>query len=98
MLMAGGKNAREYSESMPLGSQLIGMSQEPDGPQLNPLRLAEDPMDDSLEFMGNGRLVRILPTPLHWSYPEQPNKQGRAMPFVFYRTAAGEWRIGTVVP
>ncbi|MCE8024170.1 hypothetical protein [Billgrantia aerodenitrificans] len=96
LLMAGGKSAREYSESMPIGSQLISMRREPDGPRLEPLRLADDPLSDSLEFMGNGRLVSIRPSPLRWSYPDQPNKEAHTMPFVFYRTAAGEWRIATI--
>ncbi|WP_141440275.1 hypothetical protein [Vreelandella titanicae] len=96
LLMAGGKNAREYTASLPIASQLAGLRQEPNGPQLQPLRLADDPNGDSLEFMGNGRLVRILPSPLHWSYPNQPNKEGHTVPVVFYRTASGEWRIATV--
>ena len=72
------------------------MRQEPDGPQLEPLRLANDPAGDSLEFMGDGRLVRILPSPLRWSYPNQANQKSDVLPVVFYRTASGEWRIATV--
>ncbi len=96
LLMAGGMGAREYIESAPIGSQLVGISQKPDGPRLNTLRLADEAVDDSLEFMGDGRLVRILPSPLNWSYPDQANKEGHVMPIVFYRTAAGEWRIAAV--
>ena len=96
LLMAGGKSAREYIASLPFASQTIGMRQEPDGPQLEPLRLAANPADDSLEFMGNGRLVRILPSPLRWSYPNQANQKSDVLPVVFYRTASGEWRIATV--
>ncbi|MFM9271828.1 hypothetical protein ACJ7V3_16455 [Halomonas elongata] len=94
LLMAGGKNAREYIASLPFASQTVGLRQEPDGPRLESLRLADDPADDTLEFMGNGRLVRILPSPLVWSYPDQSDKD--TVPVVFYRTAAGEWRIATV--
>lgn len=96
LLMAGGKSAREYIASLPFASQTIGMRQEPDGPQLEPLRLAADPADDSLEFMGDGRLVRILPSPLRWSYPNNPNQKSDVVPVVFYRTESGEWRIATV--
>tara|TARA_R110000850_G_scaffold182170_3_gene307626 strand:- start:53 stop:1060 length:1008 start_codon:yes stop_codon:yes gene_type:complete len=96
LLMAGGKSAREYIESMHVGSQLVGLHQEPNGPRLQPLDIADDPADDSLEFMGDGRLVRILPSPIYWSYPGQPNKEETAIPMVFYRTPAGEWRIATV--
>ena len=96
LLMAGGKSAREYIASLPFASQTIGMRQEPDGPQLEPLRLAANPADDSLEFMGDGRLVRILPSPLRWSYPNQANQKSDVLPVVFYRTASGEWRIATV--
>ena len=95
LLMAGGKNAREYTESLPIASQLAGLREEPGSPQLEPLRLADDPAGDSLEFMGNGRLVRILPTPIRWSYPNEPDRFHR-LPVVFYRTASGEWRLATV--
>jgi len=96
LLMAGGKSAREYAESLPVGSQLVGLHQEPNGPRLQPLDIADDPADDSLEFMGDGRLVRILPSPIYWSYPSQPDKEETAIPMVFYRTSAGEWRIAAV--
>lgn len=95
-LMAGGMGAREYIGSMPIGSQLVGIRQEPDGPQLEPLSLASDPMNDSLEFMGEGRLVSIRPSPLRWSYPDQPNKEAHTMPLVFYRNTDGEWRVATI--
>jgi len=96
LLMAGGKSAREYAESLPVGSQLVGLHQEPNGPRLQPLDIADDPAGDSLEFMGDGRLVRILPSPIYWSYPGQPDKEETAIPMVFYRTLAGEWRIAAV--
>ncbi|MBF59139.1 MAG: hypothetical protein CME80_15710 [Halomonas sp.] len=96
LLMAGGKSARDYIESMPIGSQLVGLHQEPNGPRLQPLDIADDPADDSLEFMGDGRLVRILPSPIYWSYPGQPDKEETAIPMMFYRTSAGEWRIAAV--
>lgn len=96
LLMAGGKSAREYTESLPLASQFIGISQEPDGPQLEPLMLANNPEDDALEFMGEGRLVSIRPSPLRWSYPDQPSKEAHTMPLAFYRNAAGEWHVATI--
>ncbi|MGO2262721.1 hypothetical protein [Halomonas sp.] len=96
LLMAGGKSARDYIESLPVGSQLVGLHQEPNGPVLQPLDIANDPADDSLEFMGDGRLVRILPSPIYWSYPGQPDKEETAIPMLFYRTSAGEWRIAAV--
>lgn len=96
LLMAGGKNAKEYIASLPFASQAIGMRQEPNGPQLEPLRLADDPAGDSLEFMGGGRLVRILPSPIRWLYSNQSNQNDNVLPVVFYRTALGEWRIAAV--
>lgn len=96
LLMGDGKNAREYIASLPFASQTIGMVEENGGPQLQPLRIANDPADDSLEFMGDGRLVRILPSPLIWSYPDDPNQKSDVVPVVFYRTASGEWRLATV--
>ncbi|MBT2773850.1 hypothetical protein J7J47_16630 [Halomonas sp. ISL-60] len=95
LLVAGGKNAREYISSLPVGSQLVGLSDEPSGLQLLPLMLADDPADDSLEFMGDGRLVRILPTPIRWSYSDD-SERSHKLPVVFYRTASGEWRLATV--
>jgi len=96
LLMAGGKSARDYIESMPIGSQLVGLHQEPDGPRLQPLDFADTPADDSLEFMGDGRLVRIVPNPIYWSYPGQPDKEEDVMPMMFYRTSSGDWRIADV--
>jgi len=96
LLMAGGKSARDYIESMPIGSQLVGLQQEPDGPRLQPLDFADSPADDSLEFMGDGRLVRIVPSPIYWSYPNQPDKEEDVMPMVFYRTSSGDWRVADV--
>jgi len=95
LLVAGGKNAREYISSLPVGSHLVGLSNEPSGLQLLPLLLADDPADDSLEFMGDGRLVRILPTPIRWSYSDD-SERSHKLPVVFYRTASGEWRLATV--
>ncbi|WP_155826501.1 hypothetical protein [Vreelandella zhanjiangensis] len=96
LLMAGGKSARDYIESMPIGSQLVGIHQEPDGPRLQPLDFADTPAEDSLEFMGEGRLVRIVPSPIYWAYPNQPDKEEDVMPMVFYRTSSGDWRIADV--
>ncbi|MFG6668801.1 hypothetical protein ACGK9R_17070 [Halomonas sp. HNIBRBA4712] len=95
LLVAGGKNAREYISSLPVGSQLVGLSNEPGELELLPLMLSDDSAEDSLEFMGDGRLVRILPTPIRWSYSEDSDRSHK-LPVVFYRTASGEWRLATV--
>ncbi|WP_447893620.1 hypothetical protein [Vreelandella sp. GE22] len=95
LLMAGGKNAREYTASLPIASQLAGLRTEPSSPQLLPLQLEEDPGNDTLEFMGDSRLVRIQPTPIRWSQPENSDRV-HTFPVVFYRTESGEWRLATV--
>lgn len=65
-----------------------------DGRSLAPLRVNQDPSEDTLEFSGNGRLVRIRPNPI--LFKKEGIRSVSMIPLVFYLTPAGEWRIANI--
>ncbi|WP_249975968.1 hypothetical protein, partial [Vreelandella olivaria] len=69
----------------------------PGGEVLQPLFWGDDPQDDQVEFLAEGRLVRIQPTPILWEHPPSGSERYASFPVVFYRTHDGEWRIARVL-
>ena len=54
-----------------------------EGETIKPLRIPDN-LDHHIEFMGEGRLVRILPHPVSWQYPD--SERSFSMPLLFYKT------------
>ena len=89
----GYKDAREFAERARMFED-FGVQGE-NGSVLAPLDLSADPLGDQLEFMGNGRLVRILPDPVYWWFEEDKSKSWR-VPLVFYLTPDGQWKVADI--
>ena len=64
------------------------------GRTINPLKIPDN-LDNHIEFMNEGRLVRILPHPVTWQYPE--SNRFTAMPLLFYKTPSRQWKIATIL-
>ncbi len=87
-----GQTARDYVEHLNLEERIVPVR--PDGRTLNPLKIPDN-LDHHVEFMSEGRLVRILSHPVTWQYPE--SKRYTAMPLLFYKTPSRQWKIATIV-
>ncbi|MDX5434949.1 MAG: hypothetical protein LPK20_15430 [Halomonas sp.] len=68
----------------------------PDGAVLQPLYWGDDPQEDQVEFLDNGRLVRIQPHHILWEHPPAGSERFAIFPVVFYKTRNGEWRVADV--
>lgn len=66
------------------------------GKTLQPLDLVRGESNFELDFMANGRLVRIIPDPLIWTSQEQPDEV-KSSNVVFFMGPDGQLRIGSVV-
>ncbi|WP_249976876.1 hypothetical protein, partial [Vreelandella olivaria] len=69
----------------------------PDGGVLQPLFWGDDPQDDQVEFLDEGRLVRIQPTPILWEHPPSGSEDYTSFPVVFYKSRDGQWRVARVL-
>lgn len=67
-----------------------------DGSVLQPLHFWEGPETAALQFMADSHLVRFRPDPIAWENPAGGNLSYHQFPVVFYRTQAGEWKIGAI--
>ncbi|QEW06452.1 hypothetical protein [Nitrincola iocasae] len=73
-------------------------SVDPQGQILRPLHFdqVEAPIElDHIQFMADGRLVRILPDPIRWRRPGA--REISSSGFVFYVTNDNEWRVAAIV-
>ena len=65
-----------------------------DGAILKPIQLSDNPSGDVIEVLGGGKLVRILPVPIEWEFPN--TNKGRIAEVVFYMDQDGELKPGAV--
>ncbi|WP_249979223.1 hypothetical protein, partial [Vreelandella olivaria] len=68
----------------------------PEGEVLQPLSWNDDSQDDQVEFLAEGRLVRIQPTPILWEHPPSGSERYASFPVVFYQSRDGQWRVADV--
>ncbi|QEW07551.1 hypothetical protein [Nitrincola iocasae] len=87
-----GQTAMDYVERMTIEERIVPVR--PDGRTLNPLKIPDN-LDHHVEFMGEGRLVRILPHPVTWQYPD--SERYSAMPLLFYKTPSSEWKVADIL-
>ncbi len=87
------KSAREFIEDTEFGLSTY-KSVQPDGKVLQPLRLKSDLQNAAVQLYANNRLAWIRPVPILWRHPETGKPS--AVPVVFYKTAAGEWKIAEI--
>ncbi|QEW05732.1 hypothetical protein [Nitrincola iocasae] len=87
-----GQTAMDYVERMAIEERIVPVR--PDGRTLNPLKIPDN-LDHHVEFMGEGRLVRILPHPVTWQYPD--SERYSAMPLLFYKTPSREWKVADIL-
>ena len=69
-----------------------------DGSILKPLHfdhLGAPLTSDHIQFMADGRLVRMLPDPIQWQRPGARNRTIAS--FVFYVTEEGEWKVAAII-
>ena len=84
----------EYLEKVaPLQDLTVTDSQ---GRTLQPLDLVLGPKDFQIERMAGGRLVRIIPDPLIWNTPSDPDNVG-SLNVAFFRAADGSLQVGAVL-
>ncbi|OBY28519.1 hypothetical protein [Leisingera sp. JC1] len=86
-------SAREFIENVDGGLNSYKAVQ-PDGEVLQPLELDTDLQKAAVQIYGNGRLVWIRPDPFVWEHPH--TGEITSVPVVFYKTAAGEWKIAEI--
>ncbi|GGW62121.1 hypothetical protein [Vreelandella hamiltonii] len=68
-----------------------------EGEVLQPLFWSDAPQDDQVEFLAEGRLVRIQPTPILWEHPPSGSERYASFPVVFYKSRDGQWRVADVL-
>ena len=84
----------EYLEKVsPLQDLAVTDSQ---GRTLQPLDLVLGPEDFQIERMAGGRLVRIIPDPIIWNTPSDPDNVG-SLNVAFFRAADGSLQVGAVL-
>lgn len=84
----------EYLEKVsPLQDLAVTDSQ---GRTLQPLDLVLGPKDFQIERMAGGRLIRIIPDPIIWSTPSDPENVG-SLNVAFFRAADGSLQVGAVL-
>ena len=69
-----------------------------DGSILKPLHfdhLGAPLTSDHIQFMDDGRVVRMLPDPIQWQRPGARNSTIAS--FVFYVTEEGEWKVAAII-
>ena len=66
------------------------------GRTLQPLDLVLGPEDFQIERMAGGRLVRIIPDPIIWNTPSDPDNVG-SLNVAFFRAADGSLQVGAVL-
>lgn len=88
-------SAREFIENSSQGLERFQRTR-PDGAVLQPLYWTDNPQDDQVEFLAEGRLVRIRPNPILWEHLPAGSEEFTAFPVVFYKTRNGEWRVADV--
>ena len=96
-LLTTREDARSFANA-PDGTGLADryVAKRPDGSILQPLHFWEGPQTAGLQFMADNHLVRFRPDPIAWENPAGGNLSYHEFPVVFYRTAAGEWKIGAI--
>ena len=87
-----GQTAKDYVEHLDIENRNVPVR--PNGQTLNPLKIPDN-LDHHIEFMGEGRLVRILPAPVNWQFPD--SNRISEMPLLFYKTPSREWRVARVL-
>ncbi|MFN3881107.1 MAG: hypothetical protein ACK4L8_06735 [Nitrincola lacisaponensis] len=74
------------------------VKKQPDGSILRPLHFDErgTPLDqDHLQFMAEGRVVRLVPDPIIWQPPDA--RTTTRVRFVFYVTEDLQWKVAAIV-
>ncbi|MGR2740605.1 hypothetical protein ACUY1T_19335 [Billgrantia sp. Q4P2] len=89
------QSARDFIENSSQGLERFQQTR-PDGAVLQPLYWGDDPKKDQVEFLDNGRLVRIRPNPILWEHPPAGSERFASFPVVFYKTRNGEWQVADV--
>lgn len=88
--------AEAFINKTELGLGLFQKSH-PDGSELQQLRMKAPLETASLQFMDDGRLVRIRPDPIVWALPPGDGSDITSVfPVVFYQTASGEWHFADI--
>ncbi|MFN3882373.1 MAG: hypothetical protein ACK4L8_13205 [Nitrincola lacisaponensis] len=87
-----GQTAKDYVEYLDIESRNVPVR--PNGQTLNPLKIPDN-LDNHIEFMGEGRLVRILPAPVNWRFPD--SNRISEMPLLFYKNPSREWRVARIL-
>ncbi|MFN3882374.1 MAG: hypothetical protein ACK4L8_13210 [Nitrincola lacisaponensis] len=87
-----GQTAKDYVEYLDIESRNVPVR--PNGQTLNPLKIPDN-LDNHIELMGEGRLVRILPAPVNWQFPD--SNRISEMPLLFYKTPSREWRVADII-
>ncbi|WP_249976765.1 hypothetical protein, partial [Vreelandella olivaria] len=89
-------SAREFIENTSLGLPRYKRVR-PNGATLQPFHWNDDPQQDQVELMAEGRLVRIQPTPILWEHPPSGSERYASFPVVFYQSRDGQWRVADVL-
>ncbi|QEW07552.1 hypothetical protein F5I99_14180 [Nitrincola iocasae] len=90
--MGVGQTAMDFVERLDIENRNVRVR--PNGQILNPLKIPDN-LDHHVEFMGEGRLVRIQPAPVTWQYPDS-DRYSR-MQLLFYKTPSREWKVARIL-